>query len=137
MPARLRPERAVYALGALVAVSTVARFALSRGVDAPWIAPDEDLYGLLGRALVHGHGLTILGERVPYYSLLYPAFVGVPFLGRDLASGITVVQALQALLMSATAIPVFFWARPLAGSRAALLAAAPRCSCPASPTAAC
>jgi len=124
MPARLRPGRAVYALGALVAVSTVARFALSRGVDAPWIAPDEDLYGLLGRALVHGHGLTILGERAPYYSLLYPAFVGVPFLGRDLASGITVVQALQALLMSATAIPVFFWARPLAGSRAALLASA-------------
>ena len=124
MPARLRPGRAVYALAALVAVSTVARFALSRGVEAPWIAPDEDLYGLLGRALVHGHGLTILGERVPYYSLLYPAFVGVPFLGRDLASGITVVQALQALLMSATAIPVFLWARPLAGSRGALLAAA-------------
>jgi hypothetical protein len=130
MPARLRPERALYALGALVAASTVARFTLSRGVEAPWIAPDEDLYGLLGRALVHGHGLTILGERVPYYSLLYPAFVGVPFLGRDLASGITMVQALQALLMSATAMPVFFWARPLAGSRAALLAAALTVSIP-------
>jgi hypothetical protein len=116
-------DRALLALGALVLASAAARFALSRGVAAPWIAPDEQLYGLLGRALVHGDGLTILGETVPYYSLLYPLLVGLPFAGVEVSTGVTGAQALQALLMSATAVPVFVWARPLAGARWSLVAA--------------
>ena len=111
------------ALGALVLGSTVARFALSRDVAAPWIASDEHLYGLLGRSLVAGDGLRVLGESVPYYSLLYPLLVGLPFTWSDLAGGVTGVQALQALLMSATAVPAYLWARPVAGPRWALLAA--------------
>ena len=111
------------ALGAIVLASTIVRVALSRGVDAPWIAPDEHLYGLVGRSLVHGDGLTIVGEPVPYYSLLYPLFVGLAGLGTDIATGLTVAQVVQALVMSATAIPIFFWARPLAGARLALFAA--------------
>lgn len=109
----------------LVLGSSAIRFALSRGVDAPWIAPDEHLYGLLGRSLAAGDGLTIVGASVPYYSLLYPLLVGAPFVVvTDVASGVTVVQALQALAMSATAIPIFLWTRPLAGTRPAFLAAA-------------
>jgi hypothetical protein len=117
-------DRWLVALGALVLVSAAARFALSRGVAAPWIAPDEPLYGLLGRSLVGGDGLTVLGEAVPYYSFLYPLVVGLPFAVSDLAGGVTGVQALQALLMSATAIPVFLWARPVSGPRWGLVAAA-------------
>lgn len=131
LPARTLPpvtqrravDRALLALGAIVVASTAARFALSRGVDAPWIAPDEQLYGLLGRSLVEGHGLDVLGLPVPYYSLLYPLLVGVPTLWKDTAGAVTWVQALQALLMSLTAVPVYLWTRPLAGSRHALLAA--------------
>jgi hypothetical protein len=123
MPARRRADRALYALGALVVLSTAARFALSRGVDAPWIAPDEQLYGLLGRSLVAGDGLTLLGQPVAYYSLLYPLLVGLPFVWTNLEDGVRSVQFLQALLMSLTAVPVFLWARPLAGSRWALGAA--------------
>ena len=119
---RLGRHGAVLALGALVLASTVARFALSRGVDAPWIAPDEHLYGLVGRSLVHGDGLTIVGGSVPYYSLLYPLFVGFASLVADVATALTLTQLAQALVMSATAIPIFFWARPLAGARLALFA---------------
>jgi hypothetical protein len=117
-------DRALLALGALVLVSAAARFALSRGVAAPWIAPDEQLYGLLGRSLVRGDGLEILGEASPYYSFLYPLLVGLPFLGNELSAGVTGVQGLQALLMSATAVPVYLWARPMTGPRWALVAAA-------------
>ena len=109
-------DRALLALGGLVVVSSVARFALSRGVDAPWIAPDEQLYGLLGRSLVSGDGLSLLGEPVPYYSILYPLLVGVPFLWSELEMGVRWVQLLQAVVMSSTAIPVFLWARPLDGT---------------------
>jgi hypothetical protein len=116
-------DRAWFVLVAIVLASTVGRFALSRGVAAPWIASDEQLYGLLGRSLVSGDGLTVLGQSVPYYSLFYPFLVGLPFLWGDAAGAVTWVQAVQALLMSATAVPVFVWARPLAGRRYALLAA--------------
>ena len=123
MPRRLGSHGALLALGALVVVSTVARVVLSRGVDAPWIAPDEHLYGLVGRSLVNGDGFTIVGEPVPFYSFLYPLFVGLAQLGTSAATGLTVAQVAQALVMSATAIPVFLWARPLAGARLALFAA--------------
>lgn len=123
MPHRLGRHGAVLALGGLVLVSTVVRVVGSRAVDAPWIAPDEHLYGLVGRSLVHGDGLTIFGDAVPYYSFLYPLFVGLAQLGTSAATGLTVAQVAQALVMSATAIPVFFWARPLAGARLALFAA--------------
>jgi hypothetical protein len=49
--------------------------------------------------------------------------VGLPFLWGDAAGAVSWVQALQALLMSVTAVPVFVWARPLAGRRYALFAA--------------
>jgi hypothetical protein len=117
-------DRGLLALGALVLASTVVRFAFSRGVAAPWIAPDEQLYGLLGRSLLAGDGLRVLGAQVPYYSLVYPVVVGLPFVWSGLQAGVTQVQALQALLMSATAIPVYLWARPVAGRRWALVAAA-------------
>jgi hypothetical protein len=120
---RLTADRSLLALGAILVASTVVRFVFSRGVAAPWIAPDEQLYGILGRSLVDGHGLRVLGHSVAYYSTLYPLLVGIPFLWSDAAGAVTDVQALQALVMSATAIPVFVWARPLAGSRWALVAA--------------
>jgi hypothetical protein len=110
-------------LGAIVLCSTLVRIALSRNVDAPWIAPDEQLYGLLGRSLVSGDGLKVLGASVPYYSLLYPLLVGLPTLWSEAGAAVRWVQALQALLMSLTAVPVFLWTRPLAGRRWALLAA--------------
>jgi len=123
VPRRRDLDRELLALGALVLASAGVRFAVSRGVAAPWIAPDEHLYGLLGRSLVHGEGLAVLGEGVPYYSSLYPLLVGLPFLGTEPSTGVTGVQATQALLMSATAVPIFLWARPLTGARFALVPA--------------
>lgn len=120
---RLSLDRALVALVLLMVASTIARFVLSRGVAAPWIAPDEQLYGLLGRSLVAGDGLQVLGASVPYYSILYPLVVGLPFVWSGVPDGVTQVQALQALLMSATAIPVYLWARPVAGPRWSLVAA--------------
>lgn len=124
MPRTPVAGRALLVVGSIVLASATARFLLSRGVEAPWIAPDEHLYGLLGRSLAAGDGLTLLGQPAPYYSTLYPALVGLPLLVTGIATGVTAVQALQALLMSATALPVYLWARPLAGPRWSVVAAA-------------
>lgn len=111
------------ALAALVLVSAGFRAWAAVSVPVPWIAPDEMVYGLLGRSLwLHG-SLEILGGPTPYYSLLTPALVGWPLAAFGLRSGLDVVQGVQALVMSLAAVPVFLWARRLVPVRWAFAAA--------------
>jgi Dolichyl-phosphate-mannose-protein mannosyltransferase len=107
----------------LVAASAAIHAVLSYGIDAPWIAPDEEIYGLLGRSLVETGHATLLGSSAPFYGFVYPAFVGVPLslLGR--ANGIHALQLVQPLIMSATGFVAYGWARRLVSPRLALLAA--------------
>ena len=65
-------------LAVLVTASAGFRFALALGVSTPWIAPDEMVYALLGRNLFETGWLGILGEPVPFYSLVVPLVVGLP-----------------------------------------------------------
>ena len=52
------------ALMALVVVAVVGRFAVSLGLDTPWIAPDEMDYALLGRSFwLTGHSQHLDGRR--------------------------------------------------------------------------
>ncbi len=110
-------------VGAIVLLSALARFLVARSFDVPWIAPDEMIYGLVGQSLWETGTLAIRESTVPYYSLLTPALVGLPLTAGDLASGLAVAQALQALAMSFVAVPVYLWASRLVGARWALAAA--------------
>src|SRR5439155_10088003 len=66
----------------------------------------------------------ILGEHSRFYSLMTPALAGLPLQLGDLARGYDLLKLLQALVMSLAAVPVYLWARPLAGRGWALAAAA-------------
>jgi hypothetical protein len=107
-----------------VLLSALARFAVARTFDVPWIAPDEMIYGLVGQSLWDTGELTIRGTTVPYYSLLTPLLVGLPLTAGDLAGGLAAAQFLQALAMSLVAVPVYVWGTRLVGTRWALAAAA-------------
>jgi dolichyl-phosphate-mannose-protein mannosyltransferase len=112
------------ALAALVLLSTAFRAWAAVEVPVPWIAPDEMIYGLLGRSLwLHG-SLSILGGPAPYYSLLTPLLAGFPLAAWGLGTGYDVVQGLQAFVMSLAAVPVYLWARTLVSRWSALAAAA-------------
>ncbi len=108
----------------LVAVSTAFRALAAEDVPGPWIAPDEMVYTLLGRGLWHHASLTILGGPTPYYSFLFPAFVGLPMSIGGIEFGYGLLKVLQALVMSLAAVPVYLWGRSLMPRRFALLAAA-------------
>nr|MBA3376498.1 hypothetical protein [Actinomycetota bacterium] len=114
---------AAFAVGAIVLFSATLRFAVARSFDVPWIAPDEMIYGLVGQSLWESGTLTIRDAAVPYYSLLTPALVGLPLAASDLARGLAVAQALQALAMSLVAVPVYLWGTRIVGTRWALGAA--------------
>jgi hypothetical protein len=128
MVSRISPATA--ALVTLVGVSAALRFAGARGVVTPWIAPDEALYGLLGRTFWEQGRLGLLGGDVSFYSLVYPLLVGLPLALGDLELGYSLAKALQALVMSATAVPVYLWGRTLMRRRYALTAAALTVSLP-------
>jgi hypothetical protein len=112
------------ALGALVLVSAGLRAWAALEVPVPRIAPDEMVYGLLGRGLYEHGSLDILGGPTPFYSLLTPLFAGVPLSVFDLGTGYDLLQGLQALVMSLAAVPVYLWGRSLVSRRSALVAAA-------------
>jgi hypothetical protein len=46
-------------VGGLVAVSILGRILLGREIPTPWIAPDEMIYGLIGRTLYGSGRLAI------------------------------------------------------------------------------
>jgi Dolichyl-phosphate-mannose-protein mannosyltransferase len=100
-------------------------------VPVPWIAPDEMVYGLLGRSLWSTGTLAILGGPTPFYSVLVPAFVGLPLSTGDLEFGYGLLKVVQALVMSLTAVPVFLWGRSLVGRRWAFVAAVLTLAAPA------
>jgi hypothetical protein len=111
------------AIVGLVLASATVRFAVSLSFDAPWIAPDEMIYGLVGRSFwATGHG-SVLGAAAPFYGV-YPLLVGLPLHLLGPATGVTAMQLCQAILMSLTAAIVWAWARPLTGDGWALTAAA-------------
>ena len=119
------------ALVALVLLSTAFRAWAAVEVPVPWIAPDEMVYGMLGRSLwLHG-SLAILGGPTPYYSLLTPLLAGFPLAAFGLGTGYDLLQGLQALVMSLAAVPVFLWARTLVPRWSALTAAALTLATPA------
>ncbi|MBA3244379.1 MAG: glycosyltransferase family 39 protein [Actinobacteria bacterium] len=111
-------------LTGLVVASTVLRTLAARGVGSPWIAPDEIVYALLGRSLWADGELSILGGETGFYSLLYPALVGLPLSLADAETGHAILHVLQALVVSCTAIPVYLWGRRLMRAPYALAAAA-------------
>jgi hypothetical protein len=83
------------ALAALVLLSTGLRAWAALKVPVPWIAPDEMVYGLLGRDLwLHG-SLSILGGSTPYYSLLTPLLAGFPLAAFGLGTGYDVLHGLR------------------------------------------
>ena len=112
------------ALAALVGISTALRFYAGTRIEGLWIAPDEMIYASLGQSLWEDGAMRIFGGPTGFYSLVYPALAGLPLVLFGLEDGYVVLKALQALVMSLTAVPVYVWTRRMAGPGWALVAAA-------------
>ena len=121
---RLSPLRAGIALAALVGLSTTLRWWAAERIPTPWIAPDEMLYGLLGRSLWEHGSLDLLGQPTRFFSLVSPALVGGPLRIGNLKTGYDLLKGLQALAMSLAAVPVYLWGRAFLTRFGAFAAAA-------------
>jgi dolichyl-phosphate-mannose-protein mannosyltransferase len=125
------PTAVIGLLVGLVAVSTGLRLWAGLRVPSPWYTPDELVYGELGRSLYSLGRFEILGGTPSFYSLVYPALVGLPLNLSERELGYSLLKVLQAVVMSLTAVPVYLWGRTLMRPPAALAAAGLALAAPA------
>ena len=119
---KLRAPLGILAL--ILLASVVARALAGLRIGGLWIAPDEMIWGSLGRSLWEDGSLRLFGQDAPFFGVVYPAIVGAPLALAGLESGYDALKVVQAVVMSLTAVPVFLWCRRLAGDGWALVAAA-------------
>lgn len=112
-------------LAALVVVSAGVRFALAVRNPGPWIFQDEVVYWELATSFGHTGAFAL--RDVPGtggFGVVYPALISpAAALFDSPTAAYTAAKAINALLMSLAAIPVYFLARRLAGVGLSLLAA--------------
>jgi hypothetical protein len=106
-------HRALFALSGLVAVSFVVRTALAWLRSVPALFPDEYIYSSIGRSIAESGRPLIRGGSAHFPALLQPIVTAPAWLIGDVDTAFRVVQAIGALAMSLSAIPVYLIARRL------------------------
>ena len=103
---------ALYALSALIVVSTAVRGFFAWKHSTPRYFPDEYIYAALGRSLAHGH-YAIRGATTHFPGALEPV-VAAPLWGLfSLPTAYHLIQVENAIFASLAALPVYFLARRL------------------------
>ena len=116
MPA-LTLRAPLIALAGLVFVGAAALTLAGRGIPTPWILIDELLHAELARGVRAGDGYSVRGHGIAG-SWTYPALLA-PF-----AWSYSAMKTVNAVVIAATAVPVFLLARRLVSPISALAAAA-------------
>jgi hypothetical protein len=109
---------------ALICASIGARAVSGLRIGGLWIVPDEMIWGGLGRRLWEHGDLKLFGQEQQVFGVVYPALVGGPLSLAGLERGYDLLKIIQPIVMSATAVPVYLWARRLSSPGWSLLAAA-------------
>jgi hypothetical protein len=112
-------------LAALVVVSAAVRLAIAKPQPAPWIFGDEMVYAHLAESIADGGGFAIRDSPgIHGYAPGYPLLIAPAYaIYDDLAHAYAAAKAINALVMSLAAVPVYFIARRLVTEPLALVAA--------------
>lgn len=123
MAGTVRRSGLALALPALVGASTFLHWLAGRRLHGLWIMPDEAIYAARAESLWHHGPAPLLRGGGAGYGLLFPLVAGLPLSLGSSVAGYDGLKLLQALVMSLSAVPVFFYGRRLMPNAYALLAA--------------
>jgi glycosyltransferase involved in cell wall biosynthesis len=99
-------------LTALVVLSALFRYALSRRVVAPWIMVDELIYSELAKSFANSGHFLIRDVHHGAYGVIYPVLIAPAWkLFGSVADAYATAKTIGSVLMSLTAIPAYFLAR--------------------------
>jgi glycosyltransferase involved in cell wall biosynthesis len=112
-------------LAALVVVSAVFRYGLSRRVVAPWIMVDELIYSELAKSFAATGHFLVRDVHHGAYGAVYPFLIAPAWrVFASVPDAYAAAKTIGSVLMSLTAIPAYFLARRLLSPLWSLLAAA-------------
>ena len=128
-PSRLARVPVWVWLAGLVVLSSLFRYGLSRRVVAPWIMVDELIYSELAKSFAQTGHFLIRDVHHGAYGAVYPLLIAPAWRAfGSVPDAYAAAKAIGSVLMSLTAIPVYFLARrvlkPIPSLLAALLAVA-------------
>jgi hypothetical protein len=108
------PERvALLALAGLLMLSLAVRLWLARLIATPWIMTDELTYSELAKSLATSGHLLIRETPTHLVSFGYPAAIAPAWWLHPMSATYDAAKAINVVMATATAIPVFLWARRL------------------------
>jgi hypothetical protein len=111
-------------LGAIVVLSALFRGVIARGIAAPFILVDELLWSEVARGFADDGEPLVRDTPDPGLGVVYPLLIAPAYVVFDgLVDSYAAVKSINALAMSAAAIPAYFLARRVVGTGHALLAA--------------
>jgi len=116
----LRLEAAAAApivLAALISVSVGVRLWLAWRVPTPWIMVDELIYSEMAKSFAASGHFLIRGAPSGISSVGYPFLISSGWLFGPVATAYGIAKAVNAALVSLTAIPIYFWAARLVRNR--------------------
>jgi len=108
------------AVGGLMLVALAARLALNRQVLAPWAMEDELQYSELAKSFARS-GRYLFRDHPYSVATIYPALISPAWLAHSLSTTYALAKAINAVLMTAAAIPLYLWARRLVSAPWAVL----------------
>jgi hypothetical protein len=113
-------------LGCLVLVSAAIRLAFAKRHPGPWIFGDELIYSNLAASVAKTGSFAIQDSPGLHgYGPAYPLLIAPAYaVYDDLAHAFAAAKAINSVLMSLVAVPVYLIARRFLSSRLSLLAAA-------------
>ncbi len=119
----MRTGAAPLAAASLVLVAVALRIVAARGVVTPWIFVDELLHAELAKNVAAGHGFVARGHPLAV-TYLYPAAIAPAWWAGTIARTYALAKAIDVVLMSLVAVPVYLWGRRLLSPWGAVLAVA-------------
>ena len=127
-PERLRvtvrnpPKAAAVTLAALVVVSIAVRSWLARKIATPWIMSDELTYSEMAKSFASTGHFLVRGGSSGIGNVVYPALISPAWLFHPMSTTYGLAKAINAVLMTATVVPLYLWARRLVAPAYALVA---------------
>jgi Dolichyl-phosphate-mannose-protein mannosyltransferase len=121
-PLTRNPGRtAVVALGGVLLIAVAVRIWLSREIATPWIMIDELLYSEMAKSFASSGQFLVRDAPTSLNNVVYPALISPAWFANSMGTTYAVAKAINVVVMTATAIPLYLWARRLVAPVFALL----------------
>jgi hypothetical protein len=101
----------------MMVVSVLVRVWLARAVKTPWILIDEFLYSEQAKSFAAHANYEIRGAPSSVVSYLYPALISPAWWADSMRTTYGFAKAINSILMTLVAIPVYLWGSRLAPRR--------------------